>query len=45
VYRFRAFKLGPSDLSRLHGIDERIAVTDYLRCVRFNVQLLSNSTR
>ena len=42
VYRFAPFTLGPDDLSRLHGIDERISVEDYKKSIHFYYQLLRN---
>ena len=43
IYRFVPFTLRPDDIQRFHGIDERISVKDYERCVRFFVQLIRNS--
>lgn len=43
VYRFRPYRIGPEDMSRFHGIDERISITDYEDTVRFFVQILKNS--
>ena len=40
VYRFSAWKLGPDDLNRFHGIDERLPVDEYARTIRFYVQVL-----
>ena len=40
VYRFLPVLLKPDDLARVHGTNERIAVEDYRRAVRFYVQLL-----
>ncbi len=42
VYRFVPFVLEPDDLARLHGKNERIRVTDYLRMIRFYAQLIKN---
>lgn len=44
IYRFTPMRLGPEDLSRIHGTNERIAVEDYKNCVRFYYQLLRNAT-
>ncbi len=41
-YRFAPYTLGKSDLSRIHGIDEVIAVEDYLRMIQFYAQLMLN---
>jgi carboxypeptidase PM20D1 len=35
VYRFAPLRLGPEDLKRIHGTNERIAVRDYVDGVRF----------
>jgi len=40
VYRFLPVLLKPDDLARVHGTNERVAVEDYRRAVRFYVQLL-----
>lgn len=43
IYRFLPITLGPDDAKRYHGIDERISVDDYERCIRFYAQLIRNS--
>jgi carboxypeptidase PM20D1 len=43
IYRFVPITVRPQDTDRFHGIDERISVQDYERCVRFYVQLIENS--
>jgi carboxypeptidase PM20D1 len=40
VYRFVPLRMRPDDLVRFHGIDERIAVADYVGMIQFYVQLL-----
>jgi carboxypeptidase PM20D1 len=40
VYRFAPVPLAERDLDRIHGIDERIAVGDYLRAVRWYAQAI-----
>jgi carboxypeptidase PM20D1 len=42
IYRFRAFELGPDDLSRVHGTNERISGKDLVRMARFVAQLIRN---
>jgi carboxypeptidase PM20D1 len=42
IFRFLPITLGPDDTKRYHGIDERISVDDYERCVRFYAQLIRN---
>jgi carboxypeptidase PM20D1 len=43
VYRAGAGTIGSDDLKRVHGIDERVGVTDYARTIAFYVQLIRNS--
>jgi len=43
VYRFMPIRLGPDDLTRIHGTNERIAVADYVGMVRFYIELLKQS--
>ncbi len=45
IYRFGPANIGPEDLPRIHGTNERIAVKDYENGVRFYHQLLLNSSR
>jgi carboxypeptidase PM20D1 len=40
VYRFRPLRFGRDDLTRVHGIDERVAISDYEAAIRFYVELL-----
>lgn len=40
VYRFLPVKLGPGDLDRIHGTNERIGVHDYGRAVAFMTNLI-----
>jgi carboxypeptidase PM20D1 len=42
VFRFCPFRLGPGDLARIHGIDERISIDNYERIVKFYIQLIQN---
>jgi carboxypeptidase PM20D1 len=42
-YRFIPMHLRREDLKRIHGIDERIAIADYVRLVRFYAALIRNS--
>jgi len=34
VYRFIPYRLGPDDLARIHGINERVAIADVSASVR-----------
>jgi carboxypeptidase PM20D1 len=43
IFRFLPITLRPEDTKRYHGIDERISLEDYDRCVRFYAQLIHNS--
>ncbi len=43
IYRFTAAELGPGDLQRIHGTNERISVTSWANVVRFYIQLLRNA--
>jgi len=43
IFRFLPITLGPDDTKRYHGIDERISVEDYERCVGFYAQVIRNS--
>jgi carboxypeptidase PM20D1 len=45
VYRFNPMRVGPGDLPRLHGVDERIAVADLHDAVEFYVRLLMRVAR
>ena len=44
VFRFTPMRLGPGDMARFHGTDERLAVESYADAVRFYVRLLENTT-
>jgi carboxypeptidase PM20D1 len=43
VFRFLPLRLGPQDLQRIHGTNERIAVADYERAIRVYRQLIMNA--
>lgn len=43
VYRFTPVRVGPGDLRRVHGPNERIAITGYGDAVRFYARLILNS--
>ena len=42
-YRFLPLRLGPNDLERIHGTNERVSLENYAEIVRFYVQLLTNT--
>ena len=43
VYRFIGWKVGPDDLDRVHGINERLAIEEYARSIRFYAQVLRST--
>jgi carboxypeptidase PM20D1 len=43
VYRFFPLRTTSEDLARIHGIDERIAIDNYVEIIQFYVQLIRNS--
>jgi carboxypeptidase PM20D1 len=44
VFRFGPMQVGPDDLKRAHGTDERLGVDDYLASIRFYLRLLRNAS-
>ncbi len=45
VYRFRPIRATHDDRARVHGIDERIRVDNYLEMIQFQIQLIQNLDR
>ena len=43
VYLFSPVRVGPKDTPRFHGIDERIAVANYVEMIRFYHRLIQNT--
>jgi carboxypeptidase PM20D1 len=43
VFRFGGTRIGPDDMGRVHGTDERIGVDAYADLVRFFIQYLNNT--
>ena len=43
MYRFLPIAAGPTDLARIHGTDELIAVENYEQLIRFYAQLIRNA--
>jgi len=43
VYRFNGLRLGLDDLARVHGVDERIAIRNYLEMIRFYARLIARA--
>lgn len=44
IYRFRPIRARHEDRTRVHGIDERIGVENYLEMIRFQIQLIRNGS-
>jgi len=42
ILHFSPTRLGPDDISRIHGINERISVTNYNEVVKFYARLIGN---
>ena len=45
IFRFLPLTVGPDDIDKYHGINERISLADYERCIRFYAQLILNSNQ
>lgn len=45
IFRFLPARLSERDTQRFHGIDERLALHDYLDIVRFMHQLVRNTSQ
>jgi len=45
VFRFLPVHLGAGDLERLHGVDERIGVGDYVQAIRVYAQIIRGLSR
>ncbi|PHN05615.1 M20 family peptidase [Flavilitoribacter nigricans] len=44
IYRFQPLVLDQPDLSRIHGLDERVSEAGYADAIRFYLQLIRNSS-
>lgn len=44
IYRFRPIRATHEDRSRVHGIDERIRVSNYLEMINFQIRLIRNGS-
>ena len=42
VYRFMMFRADPATMKRVHGVNEQIAIADYVEAVRFYHALIDN---
>ncbi len=45
IYRFVPIVIQPDDVARVHGVNERIRIPDYVRMVRFYITLIRRATR
>lgn len=43
IYKFAPIVADPTDLTRMHGLNERMRVTNYVQAVQFFVQLIRNA--
>jgi carboxypeptidase PM20D1 len=43
IYRFAPLRLTPKDITRVHGVDERIGVDQYIDVVRFYARLIEDA--
>jgi len=43
IYRFLFNYAGPDDIKRIHSIDERISIDNYVKVIRFYYQLIKNT--
>ncbi len=43
IYRFRPIRATHDDRPRVHGIDERISIDNYLEMIQFQIRLFKNS--
>jgi carboxypeptidase PM20D1 len=44
IYRFRPIRAKHEDRSRVHGVDERISVENYLEMIQFQIRLIENGS-
>lgn len=44
IYRFRPIRATHDDRARVHGIDERIRISNYLEMIQFQLQLIRNGS-
>ena len=42
IYRFVPYHVGKKDTERIHGVDERIAIDDFVKLIQFYAQLIEN---
>jgi carboxypeptidase PM20D1 len=44
-YRFNALRAGPGDLTRAHGVNERVGVANYAECIAFNQAVMRRAAQ
>jgi len=44
-YRFHALRVGPEDRTRAHGVNERIAVSNYAECIALNQAVIRRAAK
>lgn len=44
IYRFRPIHVGPDDIKRFHGVNERLSVENFQQMVTFYYRLMQNAT-
>ena len=44
IYRFLPIRMDKSNIKSLHGLNERIAISDFENSVRFYTQLIKNTS-
>jgi len=42
VYRFMPYRLNSTELALMHGLNEKLAITNYLQMIPFYLQLIQN---
>jgi carboxypeptidase PM20D1 len=45
IYRFVPLRLAKNDLSRIHGMNERISIKNYHESINFYIHLIQNSAK
>lgn len=44
-YRFNPLRVGPDDIKRAHGVNERIALDNYAECIAFNQAVIRRAAK
>lgn len=45
IFRFRPFRATEEDAARVHGVNERINIENFMEMIRFQVQLITNAAQ